>query len=188
MRIVLFGPPGAGKGTQAKLMEKELGIPQLSTGDIFRNHIKNETDLGRKVKSILDSGQLVPDSVVVDLVIATVSDGKYANGYILDGFPRTVAQAEAFGLHLSRSGRGIDACVALDVPEDELVTRILSRGQDRADDTKKGIKVRLGLYRSETEPVIGYYKQAGVFTSVDGLGAVEEIFERICSVLPKKKA
>ncbi|TNE71857.1 adenylate kinase [bacterium] len=183
MKIVLFGPPGAGKGTQAKLIEEKFGIKQLSTGDIFRSHIKNQTELGKKVKSILDSGNLVPDSVVVELVVDTVKNPEFEKGYILDGFPRTVVQAEEFDAFLQSTGSKIDACIGLEVPKDELIKRILSRGEGRADDTPEKVAVRLDVYEKETAPVMGYYKKTGVFSSIDGVGTIDEIFGRITSKL-----
>ncbi len=179
MRIILFGPPGAGKGTQAKLIEKEYGVPQLSTGDMFRSAIKNETELGKKVKSILDEGKLVPDQTVVDLVEEALEDPTFKNGYILDGFPRTVPQAEAFDKLLKEAGRKLDAFLSLEVPEEELIKRILSRGEGRTDDTMEGVKTRLEVYNDETAPVLNYYKHQGVHHGINGLGTVEEIFERI---------
>lgn len=181
MKLVLFGPPGAGKGTQAKLLEEHFGIKQLSTGEIFRTHIKNETELGLKVKSILDSGNLVTDDVVVALVVHTVSDPVYKKGYILDGFPRTVVQAEQFDAFLASKGSKIDACIGLEVPKEELMKRILSRGQGRVDDTPEKVATRLEVYDRETAPVMGYYKKTGVFSSIDGVGTMEQIFSRITS-------
>ena len=183
MKIVLFGPPGAGKGTQAKLLVEKFGIKQLSTGDIFRSHIKNQTELGKKVKAILNSGKLVPDEVVVELVVDTVSQTDYNEGYILDGFPRTVVQAEHFDAFLKKSGSKIDACIGLEVPNEELMKRILSRGEGRADDTPEKVAIRLDVYDKETAPVMDYYKKTGVFTSINGVGTVDEIFSRIHSEL-----
>jgi len=183
MRIILFGPPGAGKGTQAKLIEKEYSIPQLSTGDMFRTAIRNQTPLGVKVKGILDAGKLVPDETVVELVEEALDNEKYANGYILDGFPRTVPQARAFDERLKRKGRKLNAFLSLEVPDEELMKRILSRAEGRSDDTPEKVKVRLEVYNEETAPVLNFYKQKGVYNKVDGLGTVEEIFERIKTVL-----
>lgn len=187
MKVVIFGPPGAGKGTQAKLVEEEFGIRQLSTGDIFRSNIKNETELGKKVKSILDSGNLVPDDVVVELVVDTVQKPEYSEGYILDGFPRTVVQAEQFDEFLASKNDKIDTVVGLDVPEKELIQRILDRGQGRADDTPEKIKIRLEVYQKETAPVMEYYKNKGLYTSIDGVGTIDEIFGRISDELNKFK-
>ncbi len=187
MRIILFGPPGAGKGTQAKLIEKEFNIPQLSTGDMFRAAIRNQTELGKKVKNILDSGQLVPDETVVELVEEALNDEKYVNGYILDGFPRTVPQARAFDERLKRNGRKLNAFLSLEVPDEELMKRILSRAEGRSDDTPEKVKVRLEVYNEETAPVLNFYKQKGVFQEINGLGTVDEIFERIKTVLNKTR-
>lgn len=183
MRIILFGPPGAGKGTQAKLIEKEYNIPQLSTGDMFRAAIKNQTPLGVKVKDILDSGKLVPDETVVELVEEALNDDKFANGYILDGFPRTVPQAKAFEERLKKNGKKLHSFLSLEVPDEELMTRILSRGQGRADDTPEKVKVRLEVYNEETAPVLNFYKQQGVYRAIDGLGTIDEIYSRIKQVL-----
>lgn len=183
MNIILFGAPGAGKGTQAKLLQEELSIPQLSTGDIFRSAIKNHTPLGVKVKSILDAGSLVPDETVVDLVAEEVKKDKYKNGYILDGFPRTVPQAEAFDSILNKNGQKLDAFLVLDVPEDELVSRILSRNEGRSDDTEENVKTRLHVYKNETEPVMNHYEKQGLVQRIDGVGTVEEIFQSLLKAL-----
>ncbi len=183
MRLILFGPPGAGKGTQAKLLEEKLNIPQLSTGDMFRNAIKNQTPLGVKVKAILDSGKLVSDEVVVEMVAETIAKPEFANGYILDGFPRTVAQSEAFDNLLASRGEKVDAFVAIEVPDEELITRLVNRGQGREDDTPDKIKVRLKVYQNETFPVMEYYQKKGLFQNIDGLGTVEEIQERILAAV-----
>lgn len=185
MKLVLFGPPGAGKGTQASKISAHYNISHLSTGDIFRNAIKNETPLGKEVKSILDSGELVPDQTVVDLVAEELKKESYKSGYILDGFPRTVAQAEAFDSLLEKQNDSIDAFISLNVPEDELIKRILSRGEDRSDDTEEGVKRRLQVYHEETRPVKEYYEKSGVVFNIEGVGSVEEIFGRIKSVLDK---
>ncbi|MEX0779773.1 MAG: adenylate kinase [Balneolales bacterium] len=187
MRIILFGPPGAGKGTQAKLMENKLNIPHLSTGDIFRNAIKNKTPLGVEVSKILESGKLVPDVTVVNLVGETIKQPIYQNGYILDGFPRTVPQAEAFDKVLKENGQQLDAFISMEVPEDELIKRISSRGEGRSDDTPEKIKVRLDVYNKETAPVMNYYKEKGLYQSVNGVGTVEEIFEKILATLKKQQ-
>jgi len=179
MNLILFGPPGAGKGTQAENIETHFNIPHLSTGNIFRENIKNKTELGKKVKSILDSGELVPDETVVDLVADELNKPEYDNGYILDGFPRTVAQAEALDKYLSKKGESIDHFLTLNVPEEELVNRILSRGEGRSDDTPEKIKTRLDVYQNETAPVLNYYKKQNVVKNIDGVGSIEEIFDRI---------
>lgn len=183
MNLILFGPPGAGKGTQAKNIAEHYNIPHLSTGNIFRHNIKNETDLGRKVKSILDEGNLVPDEITVALVVDELTKPEYENGYILDGFPRTVPQAEALTAFLQSNESKIDSFITLQVPEQELVDRILSRAEGRSDDTPEKVKNRLSVYKKETEPVLNYYKEKGVVQVIDGVGTVKEIFERIKSAL-----
>ncbi len=179
MNLILFGPPGAGKGTQAEKLVNHFDLPHLSTGNIFRANIKNETPLGKKVKSILDSGALVPDETVVELVADELDKEKYDDGVIFDGFPRTVGQAEALDQYLEENGKKVDAFVTLDVPEEELINRILSRGEGRTDDTPEKIKTRLEVYRNETEPVLNYYRKQSVVEEVNGVGDVDEIFERI---------
>lgn len=183
MRIIIFGPPGAGKGTQAKNISEEYQIPHLSTGEIFRSAIKNETPLGKEVKSILDAGELVPDEKVNALVEEELKDDKYDEGYILDGYPRTVTQAKAFDSILDKKGKSLDAFLLLQVPEEELIDRILSRGEGRSDDTPEKVKNRLDVYWNETQPVLNHYKRQSVVKEIDGVGLIEEIFERITSAL-----
>lgn len=185
MRLILFGPPGAGKGTQAKLIQETYNIPHLSTGEIFRSAIKNETELGKEIKTLLDKGELVPDDTVVALVEEELQKDTYDDGYILDGFPRTVAQAEALDEIYEKKGEQLSAFLMLEVPEDELITRILNRGQGRSDDTEDGIKHRLEVYREETKPVIDYYEQQDRVKRIDGVGSIEEIFGRIKETLDK---
>lgn len=183
MNIILFGPPGAGKGTQAEKVSSHFNIPHLSTGNIFRENIKNQTPLGKKVKSIMDAGNLVPDETVVELVTSELDKPIYNSGVILDGFPRTVAQAEALDSYLADNDKMIDAFITLDVPEDELVNRILSRGEGRSDDTPEKIKTRLQVYRDETAPVLNHYKSKGTVQRIDGVGSIDEIFTRLVDAL-----
>lgn len=186
MRIIIFGPPGAGKGTQANLISEEYDIPHLSTGEIFRSAIKNETPLGKEVKAILDAGDLVPDEKVVGLVEEELKDDKYSGGYILDGFPRTVPQAEAYDALLDKKSKTLDAFLQLEVPEKELVDRILSRGEGRSDDSPEKVKNRLAVYREETQPVLNHYKKQDAVESINGVGSIEEIFDRIKNTLNNK--
>ena len=183
MNIILFGPPGAGKGTQAAKMQEAFGLPHISTGDIFRTAIKNETPVGLKAKSYIDSGELVPDQVVVDIVAEEISKEMYQKGCIFDGFPRTVFQAESLDQFLRTENRPDARVIALAVPEEELVRRVLSRGEGRSDDTEEGIKNRLSVYHTETAPVLAYYKEKGQATEVNGIGSVDEIFARIKTAL-----
>ncbi len=185
MILILFGPPGAGKGTQAALISEHYDIPHISTGNIFRSAIKNETPLGKKVKSILDEGKLVPDETVVGLVEEELKKPEYDDGFILDGFPRTVAQAEALDEILKKDQKSVDAFIHLSVPEKELVKRILSRGEGRSDDNEDKVKTRLQVYKKETQPVMDYYKKKDLVQKIDGVGSIDEIFERIKSALPK---
>lgn len=179
MNIILFGPPGAGKGTQAEKLINHFQLPHLSTGNIFRENIKNETPLGKKVKSIMDAGKLVPDETVVELVTDELQKDLYRDGVILDGFPRTVTQAKALDSFFEKSGERVNAFITLTVPEEELINRILSRGEGRSDDTPEKIKTRLKVYREETEPVFNHYQAKNAVNKIDGVGSVDEIFERI---------
>lgn len=183
MNIILFGAPGAGKGTQAEKLIEHFRLPHLSTGTIFRENIRNQTPLGVKVKSIMDQGKLVQDETVVELVTDELSHSKYDKGVIFDGFPRTVSQAESLDEYLKGKGKKVDAFITLSVPEGELVKRILSRGQGRSDDTPEGIKIRLDVYHEETAPVLNHYNSKGIVKVIDGTGTIDEIFSRILETL-----
>lgn len=184
MNIIIFGPPGAGKGTQAANIIEHYNLPHLATGNIFRENIKNETPLGKKVKSILDAGKLVPDETVVELVVDELQKPIYQNGVVLDGFPRTVTQAKSLDTFFVKKDKQVDAFITLNVPEDELINRILSRGEGRSDDTPEKIKTRLSVYRQETEPVLNHYKNKGIVQEINGIGSVKDIFQRIQNILP----
>jgi adenylate kinase len=183
MRIIIFGPPGAGKGTQAKFISEEYHIPHLSTGEIFRSAIKNKTPLGKEVKSILDAGDLVPDEKVVALVEEELKKSKYDTGYVLDGFPRTVPQAKAFDEILDKKNNALNALIQLQVPDDELVTRILNRDEGRSDDTPEKVKNRLEVYYNETQPVLNHYKEQGLVKEIGGVGSMNDIFGSIKAAL-----
>ncbi|HMB97857.1 MAG TPA: adenylate kinase [Balneolaceae bacterium] len=183
MNIIIFGPPGAGKGTQAEKLIEHYNLPHLSTGNIFRENIKNETLLGKKVKSIMDDGKLVPDETVVELVADELKKEKYNDGVILDGFPRTVTQAKTLDAFFEENNKKVDAFLTLDVPESELVKRILNRGEGRSDDTPEKIKTRLKVYREETEPVLNYYEVKGQAIHINGTGTIDDIFDRIKTAL-----
>ena len=207
MNVILLGAPGAGKGTQAVRIAAAMNIPHISTGDIFRKNIKEKTPLGLKAKSYIDRGQLVPDEVVVEIVQQRIDEDDCKNGFLLDGFPRTIAQAEA----LDRL-TNIDSVINLEVDLDKLVDRITGRrvcekcGESyhvstkkddicekcggkliqRADDTEETVKSRLNVYKNETAPLINFYKNQGVLKNVDGMKSIEEVFEEISKALKLK--
>ena len=179
MRIVLLGPPGAGKGTQAVNLAEKLGIPQISTGDLFRHNISNGTALGLKAKKYLDAGDLVPASLTNELVDDRLDQSDVANGFILAGFPRSVEQAEALHQMLERRGQQLDAVLEFRVPEDELVERLKGRG--RADDTEEVIRNRMKVYRDETAPLLDYYQSE--LKTVDAVGDLDAVFDRALQAL-----
>ncbi|MBI3213918.1 MAG: adenylate kinase [Mycobacterium sp.] len=179
MRIVLLGPPGAGKGTQAVQLSEKLGVPQISTGDLFRHNISTGTDLGLEAKKYLDAGDLVPATLTNALVDDRLNDPDAADGFILDGFPRSVEQAEALAEMLAKRGLKLDAVVEFRVPEDELVARLKGRG--RADDTEDVIRNRFKVYRDETAPLLDFY--ADDLKTVDAVGSLDEVFARALRAL-----
>ena len=174
MRIVLLGPPGAGKGTQAIKLAESLDVPQISTGDLFRHNIDAGTTFGLQAKQYLDAGDLVPASLTNALVDDRLNDADVAQGFILDGFPRSVEQAEALNDMLKRRGLKLDAVLEFRVPEDELVDRLKGRG--RADDTEDVIRNRMKVYRDETAPLLDFYQ--GELHTVDAVGTLDEVFAR----------
>jgi adenylate kinase len=178
-RLLLVGPPGAGKGTQAAVLSEKLSIPHISTGDLFRAHINDETDLGLSVKQILDSGGLVPDGLTNQLVIERLGEPDTDAGFLLDGYPRNIGQADVLGKYLAEADKKLDAVVQLKVDEDVVVARLLSRG--RADDKEDVIRHRQGVYRSETAPLLDYYRD--ILVAVDGVGGVDEVTDRVLSAL-----
>lgn len=184
--IVIFGAPGAGKGTQSDKLIEKYGLGHISTGDVLRNEIKNGTELGQTAKGYIDNGQLIPDDLMVS-ILASVYDGfgKEHAGVIFDGFPRTIPQAEALKKMLAERGHQIDAMIELSVPEDELMARLLNRGKltGRSDDNEETIKKRLDVYHNQTAPLIEWYENEGIHHHVEGLGTVDEIFGRICAVV-----
>ncbi|QWF79646.1 adenylate kinase [Amycolatopsis sp. CA-230715] len=178
-RLVLVGPPGAGKGTQAVALSEQLRVPHISTGDLFRAHVGDQTPLGQEAKRYLDSGELVPDSVTNEMVRERLADPDAKAGFLLDGFPRNTKQAEVLGEILSESDTSLDAVIQLKVAEDVVVGRLLSRG--RADDTEEVIRRRQQVYVSETAPLLEYY--ADILVSVDGVGDVDEVSSRVLAAL-----
>jgi adenylate kinase len=211
MRLVIFGPPGAGKGTQAGLLEERRGITQISTGDILREAMSQDTPLGRKAKSYIEAGELVPDKLVRKLAEQTIADEGY-DDFVLDGYPRTLQQAEWLTEFLEEYRSPLDAVLSLDVPDDELVRRLSRRrvheetGEiyhldhdpppddvdpalivQRSDDEPETVRNRLDVYREETAPLASYYEERGTLVSVDGVGDIEEVFQRIAQVLDARK-
>lgn len=178
-RLVLVGPPGAGKGTQAITLSERLGIPHISTGDLFRAHVGEQTPLGKEAKRYMDSGELVPDSVTNEMVRERLAEADAEGGFLLDGFPRNTKQAEVLGQILSESDLSLDAVIQLEVPEDVVVGRLLSRG--RADDNEDVIRRRQQVYTSETAPLLEYY--ADILSTVDGVGDVDEVAGRVLEAL-----
>jgi adenylate kinase len=180
-RLLLLGPPGAGKGTQAQLLVERRGIPQISTGDMLRAAVAAGTAVGKEAKAFMDAGKLVTDEVVIGVARDRLDEPDARDGFILDGFPRTVAQAEALDVLLGEMGVALERCVAITVPEDELVRRLLERAaiEGRSDDNEEAIRIRMGEYREKTEPLLAYYRLKGVLAEVDGLGPVERIASRV---------
>jgi len=215
MRLVLLGAPGAGKGTQAKKLIERYSIPQISTGDILRKAVQDGTPLGKEAKSYMDRGELVPDSVVIGIIKERLKEDDCKKGYILDGFPRNVAQAKALDEMLSSLNSPLDYAISIDVPFDELMKRLTGRrtckscGQmyniyfsppknngicdkcggelyQRDDDKEETIRKRLEVYEAQTAPVIGYYREKGILKSVPGTGGIDDIFNKIISILEKR--
>ena len=212
MKIIMLGAPGAGKGTQAKKIAAKYGIPHISTGDIFRANIKNGTELGKKAKTYMDQGLLVPDELVVDLVVDRVSQDDCTKGYVLDGFPRTIPQAEALDKALEAKGQKMDYAIDVDVPDENIVNRMSGRraclncgatyhlisippkvegicdrcGSEivlREDDKPETVQKRLKVYHEQTQPLIDYYKNQGILKSVDGTQPMDEVFKAIVTIL-----
>lgn len=181
MRLVLLGPPGAGKGTQAQLLSDALNIPHISTGDLFRANISQGTELGKQAQEYMDAGKLVPTEVTANMVRARLEEGDAANGFLLDGFPRTIEQADLLEEMLKEKDLKLDAVINYQVSEDVVVERMLSRG--RNDDNESTIRTRLQVYREETAPLIDYYQ--GRILNIDAEGSVEDISEATLCALDK---
>jgi adenylate kinase len=191
MRLILLGPPGAGKGTQAARLVEKFGIPQLSTGDMLRAAVKADTPVGLKAKAVMDAGGLVSDEIVVGIIADRIQEPDAKKGFILDGFPRTVAQADALDKLLASKGMDLDAIVELKVDENALLARIENRAKEtvaaggtvRADDNPEAFKVRLDAYREQTAPVSAYYADKGTLKTVDGMMSIDEVTAALNKVL-----
>jgi len=187
--LILFGPPGSGKGTQSDKLVQKYALVHLSTGNLLRQEIKDKTPLGLEAKSFMDQGQLVPDEVVIGMVDSYFDQHKDANGFLFDGFPRTVAQAKALDNLLDLKKTSISKVIMLEVMEDELISRLIQRGKTsgRSDDADENVqRNRQAVYKNETLPVAGYYSTMKKVVTVDGMGEIESIFERICSHIDKQ--
>jgi adenylate kinase len=185
MRLILMGPPGAGKGTQAKVIAAKLGIPAISTGDIFRANVSQQTPLGLEAKTYMDAGDYVPDSVTNAMVRDRINQDDARTGFLLDGYPRTVAQVEELDAMLADQKAAIDTVVVLTVDQDEIVARLLRRAETegRTDDTEDVIRKRQQVYAEQTAPLIEVYAGRGVLTEVDGMGSVDEVSARVFQAL-----
>ena len=187
LNIVIFGAPGSGTGTQSERIVEKYGINHISTGDVLRAEIKNGTELGKTAKGYIDQGQLIPDELMIDILASVFDSFKDSKGVIFDGFPRTIAQAEALKKMLAERGQDVSVMVDLDVPEEELMVRLIKRGKDsgRADDNEETIKKRLHVYHSQTAPLIDWYKNEKKYQHINGLGTMEGIFAEICEAVDK---
>lgn len=187
LNVVLFGPPGSGKGTQAQKIIEKYGLVHISTGDILRAEVAAQTELGRQAKAIMDKGELVSDGIVIEMIKKKLEEHKTGNGFIFDGFPRTVEQARALRNALTEFDERVSVMISLDVPREELVKRLEKRGQDegRSDDNPDTINNRIDVYERQTIPVTYYYDKMHKHFAVDGIGKVDQIFKRIVKVIDK---
>ena len=187
LNLILFGPPGSGKGTQSEKIIERYELVHLSTGDILRNELANKTELGLKAKEIMDKGALVSDEIVIGMIEKRIDANRDAKGFIFDGFPRTVKQAQALDHLLSTYGEEITLMIGLEVDKDELVKRLLKRGEEsgRSDDNLETIENRISVYHEQTTPVMNHYKEVNKYQGIDGMGTIDEIFERIANVIKR---
>lgn len=185
MRIVIMGAPGSGKGTQAALIVEELDLDHISTGDLLRAAVATGTELGKKAKEVMDRGELVSDQIVLGLLEERLLQENTKNGFILDGYPRNIAQAQALDDLLERIGQPVEEALQIDVDEEQVVTRIAKRAalEGRSDDTEETVRNRLRIYAEQTAPVVDFYAQKGILSRVLGDGSIEEVFQRIRGVL-----
>ena len=187
LNIVIFGAPGSGKGTQSAYIVEKYDLNHISTGDVLRAEIKNGTELGKTAERYIDSGQLIPDKLMIDILANVFDNFKDSKGVIFDGFPRTIAQADALKEMLKARGKEVSVMLDLDVPEDELMVRLIRRGQasGRTDDNEETIRKRLVVYHSQTAPLVDWYKSDGKYHHINGLGTMDGIFADICAVIDR---
>jgi adenylate kinase len=185
LRALLLAPPGAGKGTQGQRLADAYGVPHLATGDLLRRHVARGTRLGEEAKSYMDRGELVPDRLVIDTILPRLTGPDRPEGFVLDGFPRSLAQAEQSYHWGQAKGRTFHAVISLDVPEDELVRRLVERGRrsGRSDDNQETIRRRLAVYRESTAPLLDFYRARDILIEVDGTGSIDEVADRLRSAL-----
>ena len=185
LNIVIFGAPGSGKGTQSERIVEKYGVNHISTGDVLRAEMKNGTELGKTAKGYIDNGQLIPDGLMIDILAHVFDSFTDSKGVIFDGFPRTIAQAEALKEMLAQRGQEVSVMLDLEVPEDELMIRLIKRGKEsgRADDNEETIKKRLDVYHNQTAPLIDWYKKEGKYNHINGLGELNRITEDICKAI-----
>lgn len=183
--VVIFGPPGSGKGTQSDKIIEKYGFGHISTGDVLRKEMSNETELGIKAKAFIEKGNLVPDELIIDMLAVSLDATEAKSGVIFDGFPRTTPQAEALQAMLKKRGGDVNTMLSLEVPKDELITRLLERGKSsgRSDDNLEVIEARIAVYNEQTAPVMDFYKKEGTFHAIEGVGSIDDIFGRITKVL-----
>lgn len=188
LNIVIFGPPGSGKGTQSENLIKKYNLAHISTGDLLRKEINTNTQLGALAKSHMDKGELVPDGLIIDMIDSYLDRMGNVNGVIFDGFPRTVAQAQALKELLASYKTSVAVCLNLEVPNDELMTRLIERGKTsgRSDDNEETIKARLAVYDKQTKPVLDFYKKEGVAVNIKGVGSIDAIFADIADAVDSK--
>jgi adenylate kinase len=189
LNIVIFGAPGAGKGTQSEKIVKKYKVGHISTGDVLRTEIKNDTQLGKTAKDYIDNGQLIPDELMVDILADVLDNGNFEEGVIFDGFPRTIAQANALKKMLNERGQEITAMIDLEVPEEILMARLINRGKEtgRTDDNEETIKKRLTVYHNQTAPLKDFYKKEGSYKHIKGFGELETIFADVCKAIEESK-
>jgi len=189
LNIVIFGAPGSGKGTQSEKIVEKFNVGHISTGDVLRAEIKYETNLGKTAKGYIDNGQLIPDELMVNILAGVLDKAESNEGVIFDGFPRTIAQAEALKNMLNERNQDVTVMLDLDVPEDELMVRLIKRGKEsgRADDNEETIKKRLLVYHNQTAPLKDFYKKEGSYKHIKGMGSLDTIFEDICKAIEERK-